>query len=290
MKLSLPVKLTIFVILLFAAVILSMYLYNPISFWRHKQRLCSKEESVREKAANSIVSEGEKSIPYIVEWIESGESRLIFCSVLVLCRMLQKDSTALDSDMEILQNAIVAALEKNQEMKEKLYELIRSELSLCPISDPPPEWVFKKHDLMYSKGMSLFLGYWKKLLRADKLEDWEITSLIYIDPEGIRILQDNYPEGEDAARLIILAKKSPDSFIIMNNEAAGLLHFAAMKGYKRAVGYIAGDTEVDINGLTDSDRTPLDYALEEKRIEIAALLRSLGAKTGEELKKEMEKK
>ena len=54
----------------------------------------------------------------------------------------------------------------------------------------------------------------------------------------------------------------------------------------RGVAELVIDSGADMNTKDDKGRTPLDLAIQQKKTEIADLLRKHGGKTGEELKAE----
>ncbi|MHC4662494.1 MAG: ankyrin repeat domain-containing protein [Planctomycetota bacterium] len=67
------------------------------------------------------------------------------------------------------------------------------------------------------------------------------------------------------------------------------LHYAAFEGKKECAAFLL-EKGADVNAVSESGITPLDYALRNKHSDTADLIRSHGGKTGEELKKESEKK
>ena len=64
-----------------------------------------------------------------------------------------------------------------------------------------------------------------------------------------------------------------------------LLHIAADSGRKEVAELLIAEG-ADVNAKRGDGRTPLDWAIQRKKTEIAALLRKHGGKTGEELKAE----
>ena len=63
------------------------------------------------------------------------------------------------------------------------------------------------------------------------------------------------------------------------------LHYAAWNGHKEVVELLIAEG-ADVNAKTNDGKTPLDWAIDDKQTETAALLRKHGGKTGEELKAE----
>ena len=63
------------------------------------------------------------------------------------------------------------------------------------------------------------------------------------------------------------------------------MHDAASNGHKEIVELLIANG-ADVNATTNRGETPLDWAINHKRTEIADFLRKHGGKTGEELKAE----
>ncbi|MHC4660445.1 MAG: HEAT repeat domain-containing protein [Planctomycetota bacterium] len=84
MKLSLQLKLGVFVIILFAFVTAACLLWRPIKYGVLKSRLASDDASVRKKAIASVLLDGKRAIPYLRQYLKSDSDILIAsaCSVL----------------------------------------------------------------------------------------------------------------------------------------------------------------------------------------------------------------
>ncbi|MHC4662997.1 MAG: hypothetical protein ACYS8W_15050 [Planctomycetota bacterium] len=83
MKAGFSVKLAAAVIWLFVIVLGFMVAYRPLKYrflWRD---LNSKDAAVRAKAAKKMASEGKKAVPYLREWLESGDPHQINTALFV---------------------------------------------------------------------------------------------------------------------------------------------------------------------------------------------------------------
>ncbi|TET35635.1 MAG: hypothetical protein E3J72_10835 [Planctomycetota bacterium] len=87
MKLSLPLKLTIFIVLLFAAVIATCMLWTPVRYMRYRSHLRSDDKTVRANAVKKVAAEGLKAIPYVRRWLISYDEKLTHWACLALDRM-----------------------------------------------------------------------------------------------------------------------------------------------------------------------------------------------------------
>ncbi|MHC4663717.1 MAG: HEAT repeat domain-containing protein [Planctomycetota bacterium] len=81
---TLPVKLGIFVVLLFAVVIAGIFLYRPLRYAYLKSQMMSENEETRDKAIETLAAEGPKAVPSIREWLSTGEEKLVIgaCGIL----------------------------------------------------------------------------------------------------------------------------------------------------------------------------------------------------------------
>ncbi|TET32908.1 MAG: HEAT repeat domain-containing protein [Planctomycetota bacterium] len=127
MKLSLSLKLGILVVALFGAVVAGMFLYQPIRYAWLKSRLLSDDKTTRDAAIKTLAGEPNISIPRIIEWLGSGENRL-----LVLCcgiiQEMDRDrrrqvtgevSMLLDSALPSVSDAAWETLLKESEYEER---------------------------------------------------------------------------------------------------------------------------------------------------------------------------
>ncbi|MHC4660620.1 MAG: HEAT repeat domain-containing protein [Planctomycetota bacterium] len=85
MKISLPLKLGIFVILVFAAVVSGMLLYQPLRYAWLESRLLSKDDEQRNKAIKTVSEDGKKAIPHLRRWLKSDDDALIIAT----CRIIE---------------------------------------------------------------------------------------------------------------------------------------------------------------------------------------------------------
>ena len=67
MKVSLPMKLGIFVIVLFAVVIAACLLWTPLRIRYHLARFRSRDPEIRVKGVNGLLRMGEKGRKIIIE-------------------------------------------------------------------------------------------------------------------------------------------------------------------------------------------------------------------------------
>ncbi|TET37277.1 MAG: HEAT repeat domain-containing protein [Planctomycetota bacterium] len=86
MKIGLPLKLGLGVILLFAVMLAFVFSYKPLHYRWLESMLMSSEASEREKAFASIRSDGPTATPYLERWLESENDKLF----LAACRILVK--------------------------------------------------------------------------------------------------------------------------------------------------------------------------------------------------------
>ncbi|MHC4662710.1 MAG: hypothetical protein ACYS8W_13600 [Planctomycetota bacterium] len=77
MKLSLPLKLGIFVVLLFGIVIAACFVWKPMKYGWLKSQLLSADSGDRNNAIEKLSKEGGAAVPYIRDWLRSGDARLI---------------------------------------------------------------------------------------------------------------------------------------------------------------------------------------------------------------------
>jgi len=84
MKIGLPMKLGLGVILLFAVVMAAALSYMPLRYKWISSQLMSNDPALQKKAASSIKSDGVRAVPHLEDWLESGNDRL----VIATCRAL----------------------------------------------------------------------------------------------------------------------------------------------------------------------------------------------------------
>jgi hypothetical protein len=84
MKISLPVKLGIAVVLLFAIVIAGFLLYQPIRYNWLKGQLLSEDNGKVDEAVKTLAAEPKRSVPHLRKWLLSGKEKLVINSCRVL--------------------------------------------------------------------------------------------------------------------------------------------------------------------------------------------------------------
>ncbi|TET36123.1 MAG: HEAT repeat domain-containing protein [Planctomycetota bacterium] len=86
MKVGLPLKLGIAVVLLFTFVIALCLLWTPVRYARLRFQLLSGKENERQSAVSVLVKEGIKSLPFITDLLNSNDDKLR----IIACEVLQK--------------------------------------------------------------------------------------------------------------------------------------------------------------------------------------------------------
>jgi HEAT repeat protein len=99
MKLNLPLKLAIGIVVVFGLLFIGMALYLPVWYKVQKWRLKSDNPTTRKAAAITLAAEGKRAIPHIKKWLQSGNDRLVISACCVLEKM--KDETWQDALCEL---------------------------------------------------------------------------------------------------------------------------------------------------------------------------------------------
>jgi HEAT repeat protein len=86
MKLSIPFKLGIGVVLLFAVLIAAMFAYQPLRYRWLKSQLLSDNPKTREQAIKTLAADGKRAIPHLRRWLMSKNDKLVTTS----CGVLEK--------------------------------------------------------------------------------------------------------------------------------------------------------------------------------------------------------
>ncbi|MHC4661292.1 MAG: HEAT repeat domain-containing protein [Planctomycetota bacterium] len=87
MKLSLPLKLGICVILLFGAVIAACLLWTPLRFSYYRNKLVSDDPAGQVAARKFILERKKKALPYVRSWLATGDNRLLSAAMDLLDEM-----------------------------------------------------------------------------------------------------------------------------------------------------------------------------------------------------------
>jgi hypothetical protein len=149
MRLSLPVKLGIFVVLIFALVISVLCLYRPLKFRFYEKDLIRTNAHLGYCA--EIAEEGTRAIPYIIEWIGQENHVLRTGSIKTLMLMLHNDIHSLDSNMPDLRKVIANVIDNDRHWCCRFGEIIRS-LSYPYMKNRE---VPQKYHQIYKKALSL---------------------------------------------------------------------------------------------------------------------------------------
>jgi HEAT repeat protein len=87
MKLGLPLKLAIGIVIVFGLLLAGMALYMPFWYRYRLYQLRSDDASKRETAADAIAARGKSAMPYIKEWLRSRGDKTVAGACLVLEKM-----------------------------------------------------------------------------------------------------------------------------------------------------------------------------------------------------------
>jgi HEAT repeat protein len=99
-KLSLPLKLGMLVLVLFGLVIAGIFLYRPVRFYRMRLKLESGSPADRSAAIQTLAAERKKAFPYLRDWICSGNDTLTAGSIDTLAEMKDSEWTSFMTDIK----------------------------------------------------------------------------------------------------------------------------------------------------------------------------------------------
>ncbi|MHC4660991.1 MAG: ankyrin repeat domain-containing protein [Planctomycetota bacterium] len=265
MKLSLPVKLGIFVVLLFGVVIAFCVLWRPLKARYHVGQLLSKDANARHAGVASLIAMGERGKKALVENFPDGEE----AAAILLDYWKRADA---DADYDLALATFVEEVPGNTWMFQfsnckalhvaarKNYTVL-AELLIRQGADVQP----KAH---YT---------WKGKLR--KIGGGTYGNNKYF-PLGSPLHVAARYDNVETMRLLIEMGADVD---IRGNMVFTPLHAAVKNGSIRAVHLLLGK-KADVNSCRGGKgRTPLDWAITKERKEIEDLLRANGGKTREEL-------
>ncbi|TET35569.1 MAG: hypothetical protein E3J72_10485 [Planctomycetota bacterium] len=149
MKISLSLKLGIFVVLIFTLVISVLCLYRPLKFRFYEKDLIRTNAHLGYCAG--IAEEGTRAIPYIIDWIGQENHVLRTGSIKILMLMLHNDIHSLDSNMPELRKAIANVIDKDRDWCRRFGEIIRSHSYPYVKNREVP----RKYHRIYEKALSL---------------------------------------------------------------------------------------------------------------------------------------
>jgi len=282
---SLPLKLGIAVVLLFAAVIAGLFLYHPIRYWRFEQKLQSQDINTYISTVQSVAAERERAIPYIHTWLKTRNKRLVGSAIIILTQM----------DNEVIRNDF-----------EEFQELIAKTTSILPDPSSPIEpAILNRLGAKYKSSHPVFLRYHLKVLHSSKPHKQvkALRNIIASGKTGIDAFCREFREGKEAAIILLdyffagarkgifPAHSAIDkgyittvkillaggiSTNIFDGDGKTALHIAAEKGDPDAVELLLAK-RANINNVDRSGKTALQLAAKNRHDNITLLLINNGA-------------
>ncbi|TET37758.1 MAG: ankyrin repeat domain-containing protein [Planctomycetota bacterium] len=299
MKLSLPIKLAIFVLVLFALVITTCLLWTPVKIRYYRSMLDSPNITNRVKAVGGLVHIGEKGRQTIIESFPDGED-----AALLLIRFWDNCNGIYSDNAWSVPIQHYAAYRGYQE----LFQIL-----IARSADSGKSHVDVERTPLHYAAMSGKCGIIKILIdRGVSLEEKDHLGYTALH-QAIR------EDQEDAVRMLVKVganihartvwlrtpiclasiggRRSIAAFLISKGANVDdsdihkrtALHLAAFNGEKETVRLLI-EKGANINVQDFEGNTPLDSTYKKGQMETASLLRSHGGKTGEELKAEQDKK
>jgi len=100
MKISLPLKLGVGVVALFAAVIAIMLVYKPLRYRYWTGRISSGIPGVRESTAKRFAEMGDTALPFVRKWLASDDDRLVEGACMIIKKTSDETWKKLLGDLE----------------------------------------------------------------------------------------------------------------------------------------------------------------------------------------------
>jgi hypothetical protein len=100
MKIGLPLKLAIGIVVVFGLLFTGMALYRPFMFRYHTWRLKSSDPAVREATVRTLAVKGKAALPYVRKWLASENDVLIEGALSVIEKMPADTWTKALGDLE----------------------------------------------------------------------------------------------------------------------------------------------------------------------------------------------
>jgi ankyrin repeat protein len=303
MKLSLPLKLGIFVLVLFALVIATCLLWTPVKIRYYTAKLKSDDLKGCAASVDVMTNMEEKGRQILIENFPDGEKAAL---LLLKCW----NSIDMEINDDEVNNRIVSRFFKED------FQLIEGRYSALHLA------IFRRHEklarLLIYRGASLnghALFRWRWIDRSDASVVREEVKTLNIGTPlhaaamtgsknliqlllekgldvNLRTRRGRIPlhwaaasGSKDVAALLITKGASVNKKTMYGHTP---LHYSAKYGGDKATTELLLKNNADVNVIGAGDATPLDWAVEVKHQEIASLLRSHGAKTGEELRRSTE--
>jgi hypothetical protein len=97
---NLHLLLAIGILVVFGLLICGMMLYLPFWYRIQRSRLLSPDAAVREAAASKVADDGRRAEPYLKEWLDSNDVRMVVGADMVIVILLKNESAAWVKDLE----------------------------------------------------------------------------------------------------------------------------------------------------------------------------------------------
>jgi ankyrin repeat protein len=293
-KLSLPLKLGIAVVLLFAVVIIACLLWKPMKVRYFIYMLNSSDNDMCIRGINSLLEMGEEGRKIFMINFADGEDA---ADMLLDFRAGKFEQDWKNSDISVLH---IAALKGYARLSELLIGVYNCDIAAgdawqaTPLHDAARNGHRDVAEILINRGARM------------SIKDRFGNTPLHIAAQGghmsvVRLLIENGANLNSGN----LREKSPLFMAYENNEASTvrllldkgadinakddcewtLTHHAALDG-KRELARLFINKGARVNSLSYGGQTPLDVALWFKETEIAALLRAHGGKIGMEIREQ----